>query len=148
MTRRLAAAVMAVTRWWLSAYTRYAPPDIAAARRAEIESDLWEMENDADLERGLGRARIALSRLLQGVPDDVAWCFEALALEEQIMVRRTVALTAASLMVLSLWALPSFFVNGRREVAKCAATMPDLQTNADLRFELMRCAGAFFSAAR
>ena len=52
------------------------------------------------------------------------------------------------MVVLSLWALPSLFVNGRREVASCAATAPLLQTDADLRLEIMRCAGAFFVSRR
>jgi hypothetical protein len=139
--------VVALTHWWVHAYTDYAPPDLAYARRSEVESDLWEMQNDADL-AGFQLARMAIWRLISGVPDDVAWCFEVLSFEEQLMIRRLVALTVASVMVLSLWALPSFFVNGRKEVAKCAATTPQIQTDADLRFELMRCAGAFFFAAR
>ena len=148
MTVRLIAVLTTLTRWWVCIYTSHAPPDLAGGRRAEVESDLWEMQNDAERPDGLPLARLALWRLISGIPDDLAWCFETLALEEQVMVRRWVAVTAASLIVLSLWALPSFFVNGRKEVAKCAAETPQLQTDADLRFELMRCAGAFFSAAR
>jgi hypothetical protein len=148
MSVRLAAAVVTLTHWWVQAYTNYAPPDLARARRSEVESDVWEMQNDAELAGSFQFARMAIWRLMTGVPDDLAWCFDVLAFEEQLLIRRLVALTVASVMVLSLWALPSFFVNGRKEVAKCAATTPQIQTDADLRFELMRCAGAFFFAAR
>jgi hypothetical protein len=146
MTGRALAAVIALTRGWLRVYTARTAPEIAAARRAEIESDLWEMQHDAEVTGAL--VGMALGRLIDGMADDLAWRFENLALDTQMLLRRTVAVTAATLMVLSLWMVPSLFLNGRREVASCAATAPQPQTDADLRLEVMRCAGAFFSSAR
>jgi hypothetical protein len=146
MTRCIAAAVFAATRAWLRVYTSHTADDVGVARRAEIESDLWEMEHDTDFESGARLAWLATRRLVTSIPDDVVWRFENLALDQQLIVRRLVAVSAATLMVLSLWAMPSLFLNGRREIANCAATVPDLQTDTDLRLELMRCVGVFFSA--
>ena len=86
VTSRYVAVVIALTRGWIGVYTRHTPQQLAEARRAEIESDIW--------------------------------------------------------------AVPSWFFDGRREVANCAAAAPPPQTNTDFRLEVMRCAGAFFSSAR
>ena len=37
-----------VTRWWTRVYTLGLPADLREARRAEIESDLWESLHDPD----------------------------------------------------------------------------------------------------
>ena len=125
------AIVMAMTRRWLRIYTSHAAPHVAEARRAAIESDIWEMQHDAEIGRDLRCAWIALGRLVNSIPDDLTWRFENAASEQQVVVRRVLAVSAATVVVLSLWALPSLFVNGRREVANCAATAPQLQTDAD-----------------
>jgi hypothetical protein len=148
MTARTAAAVLALTRAWLRVYTCGAQPRLARARRTEIESDLWEMQHDADLGPPLRYACIALTRLITGIPDDIAWRFDCAAEDEQMIVRRVFAFTAATLLVVSLWMVPSLFLNGQKEIAACAAAAPQPQTNADLRLQVMRCAGAFFSPAR
>jgi hypothetical protein len=65
-------------RWcrrWLRCYTRRLPADVAARRRAEVESDLWEHEQEA---RAAGVSRRAFSvdvvgRVLSGMPADLAW---------------------------------------------------------------------------
>ena len=44
MTRRLIAAVITLTRWWLHAYTSYAPAVLADARRSE-----WVVAEGADV---------------------------------------------------------------------------------------------------
>jgi hypothetical protein len=148
MTIPLSPVVIALTRGWLAVYTSHAPRPLAESRRAEIESDLWEMAHDAELAPGLQRGWIALTRLLAGIPDDLAWRLDNAAVGEQLFVRRVCAFTAATLLVLSLWTVPSWFFSGRQEVATCAATAPHPQTNADFRLEVMRCAGAFFSPGR
>ena len=64
-----------LTRRWVRAYTRPLPLPARDARRAEVESDLWEHHNDT-LERGLTRPLVTLeiiSRLVAGVPADLAW---------------------------------------------------------------------------
>ena len=148
MSARLLGVVIAVTHAWLRLYTRRVPADVAAARCAEIESDTWEMQHDPHMAPGLRRVWIAAERLLRGIPDDLAWHLENAAIEEQLVVRRVFALTAATVLVLSLLAVPSFFLKGRREVDSCAAQTAELNSTAALRHEVIRCAGAFFAASR
>jgi hypothetical protein len=140
--------VVALTRGWLRLYTCRMPQHLSAARRAEIESDLWEMQHDPDFARGVAGASIALARLVAGVPHDVVWRFENAAIEEQFIVRRVVALSVASVLVLSLWPMPSVFGEGHRRLAACAAATPRPNVLAALQHEVIRCAGSFFSAPR
>jgi hypothetical protein len=60
-----------LVRAWTRVYTFGVPPAERSARRAEIESDLWELEHDPDM-RGRAAAQV-LARLLLGIPDDLAW---------------------------------------------------------------------------
>jgi uncharacterized protein (TIGR03435 family) len=74
MTVFLRIAVACVRGWtWL--YTSGLPPAARSARRAEIDSDLWEsltaQEGDAGVE-----AVLLFLRLLLGIPDDVGWRME------------------------------------------------------------------------
>jgi hypothetical protein len=66
---------LALIKWWVDAYTRTAPPDAAEARRAEMESDLFEeiAEATARAESGWRLRRRMTSRFLRGIPADVAW---------------------------------------------------------------------------
>lgn len=148
VSARLLHAVFAVTRGWLYLYTCRIPAGAAAERRAEIESDTWEMEHDPGMPQGLREAWMAAERLLRGIPDDIAWHLENAETEEQLVVRRVFALTAATVLVLSLWAVPSWFAGGRREVDSCASAVADLNSTAAVRHEVIRCAGAFFAASR
>lgn len=59
-----------LVRWWTSLYTVVLPPDARAARREEVESDLWESLADPDA------AHDILPRLLLGAVDDIAWSAE------------------------------------------------------------------------
>lgn len=144
MTGAALFLVLAMTRAWVRVYTGHAARERAEARRTEIESDVWEMGQDPDLGSPARRARVAAVRLINGVPDDIAWAFDHLDTGQQMLVRRVLAVAAATLMVLSLWAVPSAFVNGRREVVQCAATAPRPESATDFRLEIIRCAGAFF----
>ena len=77
MTITLAAALAAV-RGWTRLYTARLDAPIRYARRAEIESDLWELHEDAR-RRGASPTLIAVHmvvRLLGGVVDDLAWRVE------------------------------------------------------------------------
>lgn len=56
-----------VARWWTRLYTAGVPEDERAARRAEIESDLWESLMDPVAARQIP-ARLAL-----GIVDDLTW---------------------------------------------------------------------------
>jgi hypothetical protein len=69
----LVAWAEALVRTWTRLYTWRVPPAVRDARRAEIESDLWEFEHDpARPDDGTVAAHILL-RWLAGVPDDVCW---------------------------------------------------------------------------
>jgi hypothetical protein len=60
-----AAAGMA--RWWTRCYTAPLPADVREARRAEVESDLWESLADGSPSRHI------LARVALGVVDDLSW---------------------------------------------------------------------------
>jgi hypothetical protein len=69
---------MRLARAWARLYTRGLPDEDAAARRAELDSDLWEHTHDGRL-NGHPPAATALQigrRLLVGAPADVAWHLE------------------------------------------------------------------------
>lgn len=69
---------IALTRSWVRLYTLGLPAALRDARRAEIESDLWEQGYDGESnghdpqETGLQ----VLFRLLAGLPADLAWRLE------------------------------------------------------------------------
>lgn len=65
---------MALVRFWTRVYTSRLRPAVRDARRAEIESDLWEGAHDADAPGGRGLRE--LTRLFCGMSDDVAWRLE------------------------------------------------------------------------
>ncbi len=71
MNRFLTAAAIGLAQWWTRAYTVGTPGDLAYARRAEIEADIWEFERD--VRRTDQGAATAWARLLLGVPDDLSW---------------------------------------------------------------------------
>jgi hypothetical protein len=56
---------------WVRLYTRGLPDAVAADRRDELASDLWEQEVAADGRGGTGLSM--LWRMARGVPADVAW---------------------------------------------------------------------------
>jgi hypothetical protein len=60
-------AAAGVTRWWTRVYTAGLPDDLRDARRAEVESDLWESVSDG------APSRHILARLALGVVDDLTW---------------------------------------------------------------------------
>lgn len=69
------AAAAGLVRWWVRAYTAGLPPAVRAARRAELESDLWEQQAAARL---AGHSSVATgahlgARWLLGVGADLAW---------------------------------------------------------------------------
>ncbi len=67
-----------LTRWWVRLYTKGLPPEMRDARRAEIESDLWEQGEDATA-NGSQPDETALQvfvRLLLGTPADLTWRLE------------------------------------------------------------------------
>ena len=67
--------VIKLTRAWALLYTRGLPTDRSAARRDELDSDLWEHEAWAAAS-GRSAGKIALEilgRLVAGIPADLSW---------------------------------------------------------------------------
>jgi len=60
-------AAAGVARWWTRVYTAVLPGHLRDARRAEVESDLWESVSDG------APSRHILARLALGIGDDLTW---------------------------------------------------------------------------
>ncbi len=69
----------ACVRAWTWFYTLGLPGDERLARRNEIESDLWEFECDVAVDQGVSSSLHTLVRLLMGIPDDLGWRIEQVA---------------------------------------------------------------------
>jgi LPXTG-motif cell wall-anchored protein len=74
----------ALVAWWVATYTRHLPAEVAARRRAELASDLWEQRAHG---RAVGApaAAVALStlgRMAAGIPADLCWRHQQLAAAE------------------------------------------------------------------
>jgi hypothetical protein len=69
---------VALTGAWVAVYTRGLQSDARAERREEIDCDLWEQKQMADLghETATGTAAHVLFRLVLGMPADIAWRIE------------------------------------------------------------------------
>jgi hypothetical protein len=77
MSARLVTIVVGLTRLWTRLYTFRLPDDVRNARRAEIESDVWEWRHDAQAGgQDQPTAAHVLARLICGVPDDLTWRIE------------------------------------------------------------------------
>lgn len=143
--------VVVAVRGWTRVYTLGMPAASAAARRAEIDSDLWEFEHDA-AESHRSAALHVLVRLIAGAADDLCWRVDRVTIADTLLLRRTVTLTAlASVLLLVLWLAPASIgpereLGGRRQLDKCASAAPAPESTAEFRLNVMKCAGAFFSA--
>jgi hypothetical protein len=67
----------ATARAWTAIYTRNLPDDVAARRRDEIASDLFEHADD--LGPSSGQQVAVVGRVLWGIPADLSWRREARA---------------------------------------------------------------------
>ena len=98
---------VAVVRGWTRLYTLPLDPAAQDARRAEIESDLWEFQHDRSRHESSGHgAAHLLIRALLGMPDDLFWTCEQLpahpcARRLWVAVRIAVVGVAASTLVVS-----------------------------------------------
>ena len=137
-------AAVALTRAWTRLYTWRLSTDVAIERQLEIASDVWEMVHDDDTIGDWRKSTALFARLMSGAADDIAWRLEQGALEEQLLVRRAVAVIAAGMLVVGLWSIPAVFAGGMRNVNVCAGELSQPETTPDFRFELVRCTGAFF----
>jgi hypothetical protein len=62
-----AEVAVRLARWWTRVYTAGLPVDLRDARRAEVESDLWESVSDG------APSRHILARVALGIADDLTW---------------------------------------------------------------------------
>jgi len=93
-----------ITRSWVAAYTLGLAPDVRAARRHEVASDLWEHQHDA---RGsgsnpLGTGLQIVSRTLRGLPADVLWRInmEGPQMDIKVPVERVMGAMLVAMVVL------------------------------------------------
>ncbi len=100
MTTPLRLAVAAV-RGWTRVYTWRLSPRTSEARRAEIESDIWESIADR---RSESAAALAIAgRLLRGIPDDLRWRTERAGGPSR-PVRIAIALSITTVLLAVVWA--------------------------------------------
>ena len=149
MKSRLLRLAIGLVRGWSRVYTWRMPSGLAESRRAEIESDLWELRHDPDGARGLNPAVHVIGRLLGGVPDDLAWRVERAGDGDDLVLRRTVAVTAAAaVLFVAFWILPAWMGHreptGRTRVIECANASTPPETTPEFRMRVINCAGAFF----
>ena len=93
MAARSIAGAASLVRSWTWLYTCGLPTAVRDARRAEIESDLWEFFHDPDRIESVSSAVCLLVRLLRGVPDDLAWCAEHAAAGHRTLAVRVFVAT-------------------------------------------------------
>ena len=108
---------VAAVRAWTFVYTVGMPRQVAARRRAEIESDLWELQHDPDGSSSTSQGVHVLARLILGLSYDLLWRFEQIplgALKCDRIVR--VAATAAFLLTIA-WVVPLW--SGNRPHQHC-----------------------------
>jgi hypothetical protein len=91
---------IAAVRAWTRLYTCGLPKADGAARRDEIESDLWEGTHDPDRDRGRLPLQI-WARLVCGVFDDVRW--RAAQVTDAGVYAWRLAVTLVLAMLLGLW---------------------------------------------
>lgn len=105
MSRALQLAI-ALARTWTRVYTAWTPPDLCQGRRAEIESDLWEFQQERVAGRTLHPAVHVLVRLVLGIPDDLRWCAANPSIRVR-RVRRQTAVVTVVLLLAALWVFES-----------------------------------------
>src|SRR5262252_8042721 len=115
--------IVFVIRGWTRVYTTGLPPLVGEARRREIESDVWELQQDDD-DRGLGVPLQLLGRLFLGVPDDLLWRVER-APDDPAIRRAVASVLAVGLVSGALWFGQAWLSAGGKPgqgpVANCAS---------------------------
>ena len=131
---RMTLAV-AVVRAWTRAYTWGAPSVWAEQRRAEIESDLWEQQQDPNGARSVAPTVQVLARLVAGMTEDLRWRLERTTPRDIVVIRRAVTLAATTIALSVLWGSSS----GATRFDPCpgAPRKPRVEL-------VLECVGAFF----
>ena len=127
-----------LVRAWTRAYTWGTPSVWAEQRRADIESDLWEHQQDPNGARGLPRALQVLARLFAGIADDLWWRVERSTPQDNVLVRRALTLAATTVALSVLWGASG----ATHRIAGCpgAPRKPWVE-------QLLECVGAFFESS-
>jgi hypothetical protein len=100
MTLWLRSATGAV-RAWTQLYTWRVEPSVRDARRAEIQSDVWEQLN---AERGGPTLPLRIvSRLVLGIPDDMRWRIEHVSLHRRFVRRVIISSVGSAIVLACLW---------------------------------------------
>jgi hypothetical protein len=90
-------------RLWTRLYTSGLAPQLRAARRAEIESDLWESAHDPTAPHAPATALLMCARLILGIPHDLLWRVAHTAPRIQRAMKVGLTATAAALVLGMLW---------------------------------------------
>lgn len=92
---------IAAVRVWTRIYTWRLDPSLRDARRAEIDSDLWESQA-AESRQTVVAVQI-LGRLVLGVSDDLAWRIERSGDRRRTAQRWMLVALGISVMALCFW---------------------------------------------
>jgi hypothetical protein len=107
MISLLTSLAVVTVRMWTRVYTWRLPPSLRDERRAEIESDLWELQRD----RGSALPATAqiISRWLLGIADDLAWRAAQRRPRARIggIMVTTATITVAAVVAAAIWVLPA-----------------------------------------
>jgi len=114
------ALAVGMTRSWVALYTLGLPPEFRDARRAEIDSDLWEHQRTARLQdQPPGETALQLlTRLLLGILSDVTWRLEtghsvsgerSIRMNEALYMRGLVAVGVALALLVVIVGVGSIF---------------------------------------
>jgi hypothetical protein len=102
MTSRATSIVPVIVRVWTRCYTCCLEPSVRDARRAEIESDLWEQLHS---ETSRDHAIDILGRLLVGIPDDIRWTIEQIQWSWATVGPTVLAAVGVVAVIVTLWAV-------------------------------------------
>jgi hypothetical protein len=132
------SVAVTIVRVWTRVYTWGAPSELAEQRRADIESDLWEQQQDPNGGRGLVPAVQVLLRLFTGIADDFTWRVEHTTLQDNVVIRRAVTLAAATVALSVLWGTSR--AAPRNPGCSGAPRRPKVE-------QVVQCVGAFFESS-
>jgi hypothetical protein len=132
------AVAVTIVRTWTRVYTWGAPSTWAEQRCADIESDLWEQQQDPDAGRGLAPAVQILMRLFTGIADDLSWRVEHTTLQDNVLIRRAVTLAVTTVALSVLWG--SSGAAPRMAGCSGAPRKPKVE-------QVVECVGAFFESS-
>ena len=105
MIPRASALAAMLVRMWTRAYTWGMDTDRRKARRAEIESDLWEAEHDLTADATRWPSLQIAARLAAGAPADLLWRLEQSRQGGKPMGRRIAAVIITVLSLLAAYVL-------------------------------------------